>query len=136
MDIIYLSLMTKDKKIKGYLVVQDEAEAAKCLANGQAVSRFEYGDSMQPILRNGEYAILHPITDINAVKRGDAVFCRFGDGDNSYYMTHMVADILESPKTHEKFFAIESTDGYRFGWTPYILAIAESTGIIEPPLSM
>lgn len=120
--------------INGIRVVQDELEAAWCLKNGETICRFEYGDSMYPILKNGEYAILHPLADINEIKIGDAVFCEMEDVQGSYYMTHMVGDIKEDEKSKKKLFAIDTTNGFRFGWTENILAKAEGTNIIEPPL--
>lgn len=116
-------------ELDGIRVVQDEEEAAKALANGETVCRFEYGDSMHPILRHGEYAKLTPVTDKSQVKRGDAVFCRMppfkGEGmSEGYLMTHMVWEISDCGHDGELWFKIGSTSTSIYGWTKDILAIA------------
>lgn len=119
-------------KIKGYKVVQDEYEAAQCLQKGETIARFEFGNSMYPILKNGEYAILHPIKKQDEIKCGTAVFCWMPFKGSGYYMTHLVTNIRHVPDTNITEYQISSTDGVIFGWTDKILAVAESTDIIEP----
>ena len=100
--------------LDGLKVVQDIDEVVKTLQNGEAVARFEYGDSMQPILVNGQYARLTPTKTLPKI--GDAVFCKV----NGYWMTHMVWNVNEA----SKYCLIGSSDGDMYGWTNEVLAIA------------
>ena len=87
------------KEIDGIEVVQDINEAVKATNEGRTVCRYEYGDSMTPILRHGEYAKLIPISENTEIKRGDAVLCKLDneyDTSNPFYMTHMVWEISNS----------------------------------------
>ena len=62
-------------EINGVRVVNNAGDALDALMDGETVARFEYGDSMMPMLKSGEYCILHPVTNPNKVNIGDAVFC-------------------------------------------------------------
>ena len=119
-----MTIVNFPEEINGIRVVQDEDEVVKALANGETVCRYEWGDSMFPILRNGEYANLIPIKDISEVKRGDAVFCRMPEG---YCMTHQVWEISDSGYDGKPWFKIGSTMSTIFGWTQEVLAIAKGT---------
>lgn len=107
--------------VMGFPVVQDVEEVLENLKNKKVVARFEYGDSMSPILVNGEYAILVPIDAISDVNIGDAVFCEV----NGCYLTHMVW--MKS----NGYCLIGSSHGEINGWTDKVYAIAEKTNIIE-----
>ena len=74
------------KHINGITVVNDIVEAVNELKKGNTIARFEYGDSMMPILKNGEYGIATPIQSLEDVSVGDAVVCEV----NGHLMTHMV----------------------------------------------
>ena len=43
-------------------------EVLEALKKGEVICRFEWGDSMHPILKNGEYAKLIPIDDLSKIK--------------------------------------------------------------------
>lgn len=105
--------------IDGIKVVQDEEEALTEILKGNQVCRFEYGDSMSPILENGEFAKLTPCKKED-VQVGDAVFCRV----NGYLMIHMVG----ASTNDGKMFLITSSDLHTYGWTSEIFAKAESFG--------
>ena len=75
-----MAIVNFPQEINGIRVVQSDEEVVKALKNGETVCRYEWGDSMTPVLKNGEYANLTPIKDINEVQRGDAVFCRMPEG--------------------------------------------------------
>lgn len=111
--------------INGIKVIQDENETLNALLQGDSVARFEYGDSMKPILVSGEYCILSPI-DVEDVKVGDAVFCKV----NGYLMTHMVWMISNSSANGRQFL-IGSSGGQLYGWTTEVYAIAYGTNIVQ-----
>ena len=107
-------------------VVNDIIEAVERVQNGDTIARFEWGDSMQPILCHGEYGIISPI-DPNNVKVGDAVLCKV----NGYLMTHMV--VLKSNSAHgdKPYFLIGSTSYDIYGWTSDIYGIVKGTNVFE-----
>lgn len=112
-------------KINGIKVVNEIGEAIKALQENRAIARFEFGDSMHPILKNGEYAIITPIKDVDEVKIGDAVFCEV----NGYPMTHMV--LMKSNSANGKLFLIGSSRFEIYGWTNTIYGIAHGTDVCE-----
>lgn len=116
-------------EINGVRVVNNAGDAFEALMNGETVARFEYGDSMMPILRSGEYCILHPVTDTNQVNIGDAVFCKV----EGYLMTHMVINKTTS-HVDKPYFLIGDTNMNIYGWTSDIYAIAKGTNIVEEPI--
>lgn len=121
-------------EIDGIKVVQDEVTVAKCLNNGEKICRFEWGDSMRPILRHGEYAVVIPISEygLDNIKRGDAVFCKMSDiNGNSYYMTHMVWEISYSGYDGAPWFKIGSSNNSIYGWTQDILGYAKGMDVFE-----
>ena len=52
------------------------------LSKGNNVARYEYGDSMMPLLQSGEYCILIPANK-TTIEVGDAVFCEVNDFTNT-----------------------------------------------------
>ena len=107
--------------IDGLRVVQDMDEAVKTLKNGEMIARFEFGDSMRPILVSGQYARLSPIHDVPHI--GDAVLCCV----NGYWMTHMVWNVNYATK----YCLIGTSQGDMYGWTNEVLAIATPLPYIE-----
>jgi hypothetical protein len=121
-------LVTAPFEINGVKVVNDIEKAVECLKNGEAIARYEFGDSMFPFLISGEYAIVKPVTDLNAIKQGDAVLCRL----NGYLMTHMVLMTAHTGvNKDEPYFLIGNSLTQPYGWTDEIYGIAESTRIVE-----
>lgn len=122
------------KEIDGIEVVQDINEAVKATNEGRTVCRYEYGDSMTPILRHGEYAKLIPISENTEIKRGDAVLCKL---DNEYdfsapfYMTHMVWEISNSSYNGKPWYKIGSSSTSIYGWTQDIYALAVGMNVFE-----
>lgn len=115
-------------KIRTYKVVNDIKEAITYLANGETIARFEFGDSMAPILKNGEYCIITPITtdNINDIKVGDAVLCEV----NGYLMTHMVIAISDA-SANGRYFLIGNSNMELYGWTQNIFGKAIGTNICQ-----
>ena len=110
------------EEINGIPVVQDPREVVERLAAGETIARFEYGDSMYPVLVSGEYAKLTPVTSLDEVKVGDAVCCNVMNN----FMTHRV--ISEHTTPEGKCFQIGDTWGHIYGWTDIVYAIATNIG--------
>ena len=100
--------------IDGLRVVQDPKLVITSVRNHTHCCRYEFGDSLYPILESGQFCELAPITE--KVNVGDIVFCKV----NGHYMTHMVDLVNES----SGYCRIVDTSGNIFGWTKEIFAIA------------
>lgn len=101
------------------------------LSKGNNVARYEYGDSMMPLLQSGEYCILIPANK-TTIEVGDAVFCEV----NGYVMTHMV--MMISKIQGEPMYLIGSPNYDRttntfpiYGWTKNVYAKAIGTKIFK-----
>lgn len=121
-DCTYVSNPTE---IDGVRVENDIFQALNAVLDGEEVMRYERGSSMEPILHDGEYALLKPIESIDEVNVGDAVFCKV----HNYLMTHMV--VLKSYRHDKPYFLIGSSSYDLYGWTDKIYAKALSTNVIE-----
>lgn len=106
-------------------VVNDINQAVEELKKGNEIARFEFGDSMHPVLKNGEYGVVVPIS-INDVNIGDAVLCEV----NGYLMTHMVMMISDSAKDSRQVL-IGNTHMQYYGWTDKVYGGVMGTNIIE-----
>lgn len=115
-------IVNNPQTLNGLKVVNDPEEALKYILEGETVCRFEYGDSMTPVLNHGQYARLTPLS--KNPKQGDAVFCRVND----CLMTHMVFIVNEATGQ----CLICSTAGTVFGWTDEVYAIATPMPFYEP----
>ena len=114
--------------INDVIVENDVLKVIQLLNNGNKVARFEFGDSMMPILQSGEYCILTPFnSDKQEANIGDIVFCIV----NGYVMTHMVLLKSRNSKNEKPYYLIGGTNGQLYGWTNEIYAIAEGTRILE-----
>jgi len=132
-------IVNQPEEINGIRVVQDEKEILSALQNGETIMHYEFGNSLFPILKSGEYCRIRPIGEITVgidkeLIIGKPVFCHFvypikegGYGD--FYMVHRCTEIIE--RDGELYFRIEGTDGTNFGWTKDVYGIAESTGIFQ-----
>ena len=110
MEKTFLTYVNNPDMIKGIRVENDINKAVEAVLNGETVARFEFGDSMTPILRNGEYGIITPVS-IDDIKVGDAVLCKVGP----YLMTHMVCLISDS-SANGRYALIGSTRFELYGW--------------------
>jgi hypothetical protein len=126
-------IVESPKEINGITVVQDIREAMECLKNSETIARFEWGNSMFPILNSGEYAIVTPVNKlkhgIGSVEKGDAVLCSV----NGILMTHRVIDVVKTPY-RGVWFKIGDTHATIYGWTQDVYGVAESTNIFERDL--
>lgn len=129
MKIEKIKYVKSPKHINGITVVNDITEAVNELKNGNTIARFEYGDSMMPILKNGEYGIATPIQNLEDISIGDAVVCEV----NGHLMTHMV--MLISYSNHNTpYFLIGNTWMQFYGWTNKIYGVVKGTDICEEPI--
>lgn len=111
--------------INGVKVENDIKNAIFNIEHKRAsIARFEFGDSMDPLLVNGEYAIIRPITAIDSLKKGDIVLCRV----NGYDMTHMISRIIS--ENGKRTYVIGDTHGFEFGPAEKIYGIGERTKIV------
>lgn len=115
------------KMLNGVVVINNAIEALDMIRSGHKVARFEFGNSMTPILNSGEYCILTPLKDGEEANIGDAVFCSVG----GYIMTHMVLMKSKSAKDGKPFYLIGGSDLQIYGWTDKVYAIANGTRIFE-----
>lgn len=107
------------ESIDGIEVIQEEFMACECLSNGREVVRYEFGDSMFPILKSGQFCKLTPLKKGEEVNVGDCVFSLINGTPN----THMV---WQKIKTYEGiWYCIATTQGSVMGWTQEILAKAK-----------
>ena len=117
--------------IDGFRVIDDYEQIKTAIDNGETIMHYEFGDSMFPILMNGEYCKIIP-TNKNDINVGDAVFCKMDYrkiGYGEVFMVHRCTDIVDSEG--ERFFKIESTSGTLYGWTTEVYAKCESTSYFE-----
>lgn len=108
-------------------IVNDPIEAIKQLRQGKTVLRYEWGDSMLPLLQSGEYCKLIP-KEKTTINVGDAVFCEV----NGCVMTHMVmmiSNIQDKPMylIGSPNFNHETNSFPIYGWTSNIFAKAIGT---------
>lgn len=104
------------KKVRGINVVQDIDLAVQSIKQNNCICRFEFGDSMKPILNSGEFYYTEKIDDLKTLEIGDAVVCEV----NGSLMTHMILDFNKS----KTMFLISSSKGEIYGWTNKIYAKA------------
>ena len=121
-----ITYVKSPEEINGIKVVNSAPDAFEALMNGEEVMRYERGTSMEPILKDGEYAHLKPINSLDEVNIGDAVFCKV----HGYLMTHMVL-MKSSTGADHPYFLIGSSRYEFYGWTDQIYAIAYGTDVCE-----
>ena len=112
-----------------YKVIQDIEEAIEHFKKNQdCIARFEFGNSMSPILESGEYCVLKPIQYYSQPQSilGKAVLCIV----NSHPMTHMVWNISTS-SANGVYYLIGDSHGNIYGWTNQVFAVAKGTNIFE-----
>lgn len=122
-----ITVVKSPETICGYRVFNDAVQALEQLRLGETIARYEFGNSMYPLLKNGEYAIITPMVDnTEPIKVGDSVFCEV----NGYLMTHMVVAISNTAK-EGTMYLIGSSMLDLFGWTSNVYGIAKGTRIFE-----
>ena len=94
------------KKRSGPVLTGRDAWIARLRA-GETVSFREGGNSMTPRIKSRERCTYAPVTSMNDIEVGDAVFCKVG----SSYFTHLVTVIRDEQ------VQISNNHGHVNGWT-------------------
>ena len=82
------------------------------LQAGKTVENYkEGGNSMTPLIKDGQKVTLEPIPDLSAIKRGDIVLCKV----RGSIMTHLVKGTRNNRGKLE--FQIGNNHGHVNGWT-------------------
>lgn len=81
--------------------------SAEHLQAGETIIIVGFGQSMTPILKSGEPAIVAPVTAETVLKKGDVVFCKVG----GHYYLHKITAIRNG-----KTFQISNNHGHANGW--------------------
>lgn len=120
----FVQVRTHPKYIGDIEVINDSAAAITALTKQhKSVARFEFGDSMYPLLISGEYAIIEPV-DTKPLSVGTIVFCNV----HGFDMTHMIVEITSVDG--EPSYIIGDTHGYVFGKASEIYGICHRTNIV------
>lgn len=87
------------------------------LKSGKTIENYrEGGNSMTPLIRNGQKQTLVPVSDLSTVKVGDIVLCKV----RGRHFTHLVKKIRSNGGKLE--FQIGNNHGHVNGWTRHIYA--------------
>lgn len=113
-------------EIGGVKVSNTYEEAISLLKEGKQTYKWEYGDSMFPILCSKEYCLIEPVTSLDDIHENDAVLCVV----NGFTMIHMVSKVFDV-KNRGKWFLISTTQGTTFGFTNMIYGKCYSTDIFH-----
>ena len=110
-------------QIEGIPIVQNIADAISMLTvENKPIVRYEFGNSMMPILRSGQFCLIKPLQENEEINIGDSVFCNV-DG---YVGTHMV--ILKSATDRDNtWYLIGTSSMHVIGWTDVVYG--KATGI-------
>lgn len=126
MDAKIKYITTEPSEIDGIKVVNEIHEAIECVKNNEVIARYEFGTSMEPILKNGEYGIVTPVTNLETdVQIGDAVLCEV----NGIPMTHMVC--MKSKTVNGWYFLIGTSSMGLYGWTNKVYGLVHGTNICQ-----
>ena len=112
-------------------VVQDVPKAVECLVeNKVTIARYEYGNSMMPILRSGQFCKIRPLDIGEQAEVGDALFCYV----NGYVGTHMVLT-KSNIDPNRTWYLIGMTNMQPLGWTSMVFGIATAMDVlVEEPV--
>lgn len=83
--------------------------SADHLLNGETIIIYGFGNSMTPILRDGQPVLVEPINYQTKLKKNDIVFCRVC----GYYYLHKIIAIKNNMS-----FQIGNNQGFINGWIP------------------
>jgi sRNA-binding protein len=98
--------MKKKKKGTGTVLMGRDAWIAR-LAAGETVSFREGGNSMTPRIKSRQKCTYVPVSSMDDIAVGDAVFCKVG----SSYFTHLITGIKGDQ------VQISNNHGHVNGWT-------------------
>ena len=83
--------------------------SADHLLNGETIVIYGFGNSMSPILRDGQPVLVEPVNYQTKLKKNDIVFCRI----SGYYYLHKILDIKNN-----MLFRIGNNQDFINGWIP------------------
>lgn len=81
--------------------------SAEHLRAGETITLIGFGQSMTPVLKSGQPAIVEPVTEETELKKGDVVFCKVA----GHYYLHKVTAIRNG-----RTFQISNNHGHVNGW--------------------
>ena len=124
-------IVNSPSEINGKRVVQNPLEIMNALSSGETIYHWEYGDSLSPLINNGEYIQIQPCKPSD-VKVGDCIFCLVEDFyGNLQLMVHQVLMISDASHDGELWFKIGTTSNEIFGWAKKVYGIAKGTNIFQ-----
>ena len=88
-------------------IFRENKISADHLLNGETIVIYGFGNSMTPILRDGQPVLVEPINYQTKLKKNDIVFCRIG----GYYYLHKIIAIKNNMS-----FQIGNNQGFINGW--------------------
>lgn len=81
--------------------------SAEHLQAGETIVIIGFGESMTPILKSGQPAVVEPVTAETALKKNDVVFCKVA----GHYYLHKITAVRNG-----KTFQISNNHGHANGW--------------------
>lgn len=81
--------------------------SAEHLRAGETIVIVGFGESMTPILKSGQPAVVEPVTAETPLKKNDVVFCKVA----GHYYLHKISAIRNG-----KTFQISNNHGHSNGW--------------------
>ena len=88
-------------------IFRENKISADHLLNGETIVIYGFGNSMTPILKNGQPVLVEPVSYQTKLKKDDIVFCKIG----GYYYLHKILAVRNNTT-----FQIGNNHGYVNGW--------------------
>ncbi len=92
---------------KNYRVGKENQYSAEKLRAGETIILIGFGQSMVPILKSGQPALVEPVTDSTPLKKNDVVFAKV----NGHFYLHKISAIKNGNS-----YLIANNHGHANGW--------------------
>ena len=92
-------------------IMNQKQRTIATLRDGKTAKHKGHGNSMHPRIPSGSVVTLEPITDLNVLEKGDAVFCRV----KGNVFTHVVSAFKGGKDDRQ--VQISNLKGHVNGWT-------------------
>ena len=92
---------------KNYWVGKENQYSAEKLKAGETIILIGFGQSMVPILKSGQPALVAPVNDATALKKNDVVFAKV----NGHFYLHKIAAVKNGNS-----YLISNNHGHANGW--------------------
>ena len=92
---------------KNYWVGKENQYSAEKLKAGETIILIGFGQSMVPILRSGQPALVEPVTINTVLKKNDVVFAKV----NGHFYLHKIAAVKNG-----NTYLIANNHGHANGW--------------------